>query len=224
MRRTLSLLAVGVLTLTGCATDGDGDPSASPLPAGSPTTAPIEPSPDDSPAGDASPTATDEVAAMEFTTCEAPEFTIAHPARWETNEPDDLVAACRVFHPGPVDLPDEPQDRELHWAISVNLDDVAYDDVTGAEPAGEVLEQRETTVAGRDAQVTETRSTGTAIVPEGELRYGYAVDLEAGTLFASTYSVGETDYERDRQVLDRMMSELEITAIASPDSSDTESG
>lgn len=208
MRRVLSLLTVSALALAGCATDDDTDPSTSP----SPTAAPTSPSPGDPATVEPSPSATDDtVAAMEFTTCDAPEFTIPYPAEWQTNDPDGLVAACRVFHPGPVDLPDQPQDRDLHWAVSVTLDNVAFSDVTSAERTGEVLQQRDTTVAGRDAQVIETRSQGTGLVPEGELRYSYAVDLDGRTLFAHTYSIGDTDYERDKQVLDRMVSELEIT-------------
>lgn len=208
MRRTLSLLTVAALALAGCATADDGDPSTSP----SPTATPASPSPGDPSTVEPSPSATDDsVAAMEFTACEAPEFTIHHPADWQTNDPDGLVAACRVFQPGPVDLPDQPQDRDLHWAASVTIDNVAFSEVTGAEPTGEVLEQRETTVDGRDARITETLSDGQGFVPEGELRYGYAIDLDGRTFFAHTHSIGDTDYERDKQVLDRMVAELEIT-------------
>jgi hypothetical protein len=154
------------------------------------------------------------VAALEFAPCEAQEFTVTYPAEWETNDPGGLVAACRVFHPGPVDLPDEPQGIDLHWAASLRIDNAPFEDVTGADPTGEVLQARETTVAGRDARVTEVRADGAALVPEGERRYGYAVDLGGRTLFASTYSVGATDYERDKRVLDRMVGDLEVTTTA----------
>lgn len=220
MRRTISLLTVGALALAGCATGDDSDPAATP----SPATSPSGPSPGDPATAEPLPTATDDtVAAMEFTTCEAPEFTIPHPAEWQTNDPAGLVAACRVFHPDPVELPDEPQDRDLHWAASVTIDNVAFSDVTGAEPTGEVLQQDDTTLAGRDARVTETRSSGTGLVPEGELRYGYAVDLDGRTLFLHTYSIGETDYERDKRILDRMASGLELTRtepVAGPATTD----
>lgn len=210
MQRILTMLTAGALALTACATDDEGDPSASPPPDQTPTSPDEdEPSQDDEPT-DESPPPDDDEAAMEFTDCEAPEFTIPYPAEWETNEPGGLVPVCRVFHPEPIDLPDEPQDMDLHWAASVRIDNVAFSDVTSAERSAEVLQELETMVAGRDALVTETRSTGEALVPEGELRYGYAVDLGGRTLFAHTYSVGDTDYERDKRVLDRMVDGLEL--------------
>lgn len=214
MRRILSVLTAGALALAGCTTDEAPDEAGSPAGTASPDTPSETAAPTTSPSPTSTPTPspTDGVAAMEFTPCEAQEFTIAHPVDWQTNDPGGLVAACRVFHPGPVDLPDEPQDISLHWAASLHIDNVPFEEVTGAEPTGEVLSSRDTTVAGRDARVSEVRSSGEALAPEEALRYGYAVDLGGRTLFAHTYSVGETDYERDKRVLDRMVEGLELTA------------
>lgn len=212
MRRTLLVLTASALALAGCATDDEPDQTGSPTATASPdepatpTTSPT-PSPTESPTGD-------EVAAMEFTSCEAQEYTIQYPADWQVNDAEGLVDACRVFHPGPVDLPDEPQDISLHWAVTVFVEDVSYEDITGADPHGEVLDEERVTVDGHDAQRIEVRSDGFALVPEGELQYGYTVDLDGRSLVMRTYSVGETDYERDKQVLDRMVDELELTGTA----------
>ena len=241
MRRTLTVLATAALAVTGCASD-DGDPAASPSdeettsptpddttsPTPDDTTSPTpdetgpddETDPDSSPSpsedGTASPSPTptigDDVAAMEFTTCQAEEYTVSHPAGWRTNEPSGLVDACRVFHPGPVDLPDEPQGIDLQWAATLRIDEVPYEDVVASDPTGDLLKESTTTVDGRDARVTEVRSDDEGLVPEGETSYGYAVDLDGRTLFARTYTVGETDYERDKRVLDRMVASLELAA------------
>ncbi|MFW6010204.1 MAG: hypothetical protein ACOC9I_02670, partial [Actinomycetota bacterium] len=51
-------------------------------------------------------------------------------------------------------------------------------------------------------------SSGEGMIPEGEGSYGYLVDLDGQTLIASTYTVGDTDHERDKLLLDRMMASL----------------
>ena len=216
MRHALSVLTASALALAGCATDTDTNPDPAPdvTATATPDVGPTNATPTAAPttAAPSPTTAADGVAALEFTTCEADAYTVGHPADWERNDPEAIADACRVFHPGPVDLPDQPQDRDLHWAVSIGIDAAAYEDVTSADPQGEVLEQRDTTVAGRDARVTEVRSDGAALVPEGEVSYGYVVDLDDRVLLAHTYSVGDTDYERDKRVLDRMMAELEFTS------------
>lgn len=146
---------------------------------------------------------------MAFTSCTSDDYRIDHPQAWQTN-PGDVVEACRVFHPGEIEL--EPHtDRDLHYAVSIHIDEVDYDRVR--EPSGEdeELSREQHTIAGRDAVAMERRSSGFAMVPEGERWYSYLVDLGDGrTLFATTYSVGETDYERDKAVLDRMISSLQL--------------
>jgi hypothetical protein len=210
MQRTLTLLAAAALVLTGCTSEDDGDPTASPTQsetAASPSGDETDPAPSPSP----SATDPDDVAAMDFTTCQAADYSVAYPSEWETNPPSDLVDACRLFHPGTIDLPDRPRDIDLHWAAALNIDDVPYQDIVEGEPTGQVLQERETTIDGRDARIIEVRSTGEALVPEGETRYGYAIDLDGRTLFASTYTVGETDYARDKRVLDRTVESLDVT-------------
>ena len=147
-----------------------------------------------------------DVAALSFATCETDDYTIGYPQDWNTNDPDGAVDACRVFHPGEIDL--EPQqDMDLHYAASVYVDAVAYEDARDAEPGGELLEERELTVGGRDAIYREVRSDGRALTPEGETSATYIVDLDGEILVATTYTVGETDYERDKAVLERMVTE-----------------
>lgn len=223
MRRTLIAIAAGALLLAACGTDDDGadqpQPTTPPATA-SPATSPATPTEDGgdtaSPTDTASPGATtspDDVAAMTFTECEAERYTVGYPAEWETNDSGGIMDACEVFHPDEIDEPDQPRDRDLHYAVSMYVDPVEFDDISGGDTE-ETLQHRETTVDGRRALVEEFRSTGDALVPEGELRYAYTVDLDGEILVAVTHSVGETDYERDKRVLDRMITE-ELTIEAS---------
>lgn len=216
MQRTLTVLTLAALALTGCASGDDGDPTAVPSQSDSATPAPDE-TPSATPADDGTPSPTptstdgEGVAATAFADCEAADYTVARPADWQTNEPTDLVEACRVFHPEQIDLPDDPQGIGLHWAVLLRIDNAPYEDVVGAEPTGEVLTRQELTIDGRDARVIEVRSDGEALVPAGESSYNYAVDLDGRTLFATTYTIGDTDYERDKQVVDRMIESLELS-------------
>ncbi|MEX0836187.1 MAG: hypothetical protein WD010_08860 [Nitriliruptor sp.] len=81
---------------------------------------------------------------------------------------------------------------------------------TTATTAGEELDRREVTVADRDAVVIERRSEGEALLPEGEESYTYIVDLDGSILVAATSSVGDTDHDRDQEILDRMMETLTV--------------
>lgn len=216
--RALVLLATGALVLTGC-TDEDpaGDraaaPSAAPTVTASPTaTAP--PSPAATPPASPSPSPTGELAAVDFTECEADRFSVPYPASWDVNDEGGLLGACRVFSPRGVDLPDEPQGLGLQYAAYVGIDQAPFEDVVDAEVQGEVLLERDETVAGRDAHLLEYRSDGVGLLPEGERSYGWTIDLGDGeTLSLSTNSVGETDYDRDKAVVDRMVDELELRDI-----------
>ncbi|MGM0819430.1 MAG: hypothetical protein ACQETV_08580, partial [Actinomycetota bacterium] len=55
----------------------------------------------------------DDVAAMTFTDCEADRYTVGYPADWSTTSGDGLLGACEVFHPGDIDEPEQPRDRDL---------------------------------------------------------------------------------------------------------------
>ncbi|MFP4636109.1 MAG: hypothetical protein ACLFRD_09625, partial [Nitriliruptoraceae bacterium] len=156
-------------------------------------------------AGDDEDTATGVTPAdeLELTTCEAERYSVEAPADWHVND-GERIGDCRIFHPEPVEVPDMPRDRDLHWAIALDIDDVPFEDID-LDAHGQVLSAEETTVDGHRALVYERRSSGEGLIPDGEGSYGYLVDLDGQTLIASTYTVGDTDHERDKQLLDRMM-------------------
>lgn len=163
---------------------------------------------DESGDGTASDEAADrDVDAMAFTECAAERYTVGHPDEWNTNPDDGLLGPCQIFHPGDIEVIERPRDIDLHYAALMYVDEVDFDERLAADNPNEVIELRETTVEGRRATVTEYRSTGQALTPEGESSYTWAVDLDGQILVATTSSVGETDYERDKKIIDRMVTE-----------------
>lgn len=148
-----------------------------------------------------------DVGAMGFTDCEADRYTVGYPEGWNTNSDDGLLERCRIFHPGAIDVPEQPRDRDLHYAVSMFVDAVDFDDLDPRETRDEILELQEATVDGRAATVVEYRSTGETLTPEGERTTTWTIDLDGEILVATTSSVGETDYARDRRILERMITD-----------------
>jgi len=148
-----------------------------------------------------------DLGGLEFARCEGEDLSVDYPASWTVYE-DDVVPPCHVFHPEPIT---DYVGESLHYAIRLYIDPVEFEDATEGR-IGEDLSRQETTIDGRDAVVVEQRSEGEALLPEGERSYTYTVDLDGRILVATTNSVGETDYERDRSILDRMMDSIAIHA------------
>lgn len=206
-------LVLTALVMAACGQpDGQTDPSMTAPPTVDQTSTPTERTPDPtSPDGES----TEAVAAMTFTDCETDRYTVGYPTEWETNPDDGLLQACEIFHPGDIEVPERPRDRDLHYAVSMYVDDVDFEDRAAGDNPNEVIEEREATVEGRQALVLEYRSTGDALVPEDEYSYTWSIDLDGQILVANTSSVGDTDYERDKRVLDRMITE-ELTIHDEP--------
>jgi len=148
-----------------------------------------------------------DVDAMAFTDCETDRYTVGHPEDWNTNSDQGLLGPCRIFHPNQIDEPQRARDRDLHYAVSMYIDEVDFDDRDPSENQSEILEERETTVDGRSALRVEYRSTGEALTPQGERSTTWTIDLDGQILVATTSSVGDTDYDRDKRILDRMVTE-----------------
>lgn len=209
--------AFAALLLSACGPQPD-DGTATPPIDSQPSPEDSQPSPgepDDRTAPDA---ASDHgVDAMVFTECEAERYTVGHPVEWNTNADDGLLGPCEIFHPSDIDVPERPRDIDLHYAAVMDVDEVDFDERLAADNQNEVIDERETTIEGRRAHVIEYRSTGQALTPEGESSYTWTIDLDGQILVATTSSVGGTDYERDKQVIDRMVTEeLTIHDEASP--------
>lgn len=144
-------------------------------------------------------------------TNEAAGYTVGYPSDWQTNEPD-LLEACQVFDPGPLELPDEPQDLPLDLAVTIRVEPVAFDRLVGEDMSTDVVEREDLRVAGRTAVRDEVVATGDGLIPEGTAFTRYAIDLDGETLVASSYDIGEPAYDRKVEVLDEMMGTLELAA------------
>jgi hypothetical protein len=224
MRHTIlrhgSVLAMAAaLTLSACADAGESpgqqEPEATATATESPTDGATETPTDDatdeptdgteSPTEDAGATEGDQLTLA--ATCETDRFTIDHPEGWWTNPGDD-APECRIFHPTEVEVENE----SLHYAVRAYIDPVAYTDAAPHnEDEGEELRREELTVDGRQAVVTEVRSSGFALVPEGERYTTAIVDLDGEILVLTTSTVGDTDYERDADLIERMLETVELT-------------
>ena len=148
-----------------------------------------------------------DVSAMTFADGEADRYTVAYPQGWNTNREDGLLGPCELFHPGQVDVPEQPRDRDLGYAVSMYVDAVDFDELDRSDHPNETLEQRTTSVDGRPAVVIEYRSTGQTLLQEGERSTTWTIDLDGEILVATTSTVGDTDYERDQRLLERMVTE-----------------
>lgn len=213
LRAPLAVTAVlAALLLAACGPQPDAGLTTPPID-GQPAPEDGQPSPDETGDDTGGGTAPDEApdqddgTAMAFTECEADRYTVGHPEAWNTNSDDGLLGPCQVFHPGDIDVPERPRDIDLHYAALLYVDEVDFGERLEADNPNEVIEHRETTVDGHRATVTEYRSTGQALTPEGEHSYTWAIDLDGQLLVVTTSSVGETDYQRDKQVIDRMVTE-----------------
>ncbi len=138
-------------------------------------------------------------------------YGIQFPQGWSTNE-GEVVPPCRYFHPQAFEVPEATEVFDL--AITVRVDDVPFTRVTSEEDSlGErVLSREETTVAGHQAVRVEVQSTGDALLPEGVHSYRYHVDVDGGTLTATTHDVGDVGYEGNKDIVDQMMETLEFGA------------
>lgn len=135
---------------------------------------------------------------------------VGYPAEWNTNSDEGLLGQCEIFHPGDIEGPERVRDRDLHDAVSMYVDEVDFDDRDTRGDPNEAVEERETTVDpvdGHRALAVEYRSTGDGLIPEGEHSYTRSIDLDDEILVVTTSSVGETDYERDTRVIDRMVTD-----------------
>lgn len=168
-----------------------------------------DPAPDPSPTPDPTP---DEAATLgvDAPTCERDlgdmRYRLTYPADWWTDDGDQ---ACRMFHPAPYELPEEPQDVP-GMAITLDLANSPLEEAS--EPTfAETLWSDDTTIAGRDAVIQETELTEETLFPEGTRLTRYFVDLGDRTLVAYTtdHATGES-YEDHQDVLDAMMHTLEI--------------
>ncbi len=165
--------------------------------------------PDSSTTSVATPSTTATDSPQLAQTCEAERYRVGYPAGWSTNT-GDVVPSCRFFDAGPFTVP--PATEFLDPAVVFDPEPIPYARLVGSVGGGEeVLDRRETTVAGRPEVRIEARAGNDgALLPPGTASLRYVVDLDGSTLIAATYGVAGADHRRNRDVLDAMMATLEV--------------
>ena len=146
-------------------------------------------------------------------------YTVDYPADWWANErivpdpPGTPIAPCVAFGEEPVELIPNSQ-LPPSVAISGGITEPPPEDAT--QPM-EILSSRQTEVAGRPAEVVETRWTEDVFFfRAGDRLYEYRIELANGqTLVFNTHMNELFDaqaYEANMVVLDTMMETLEISS------------
>ncbi len=202
---------VAVLSLVAAACGNGGDPGADDSTGTTSTTTTSTTTTTTS--GNETTTSTQADGAVLAQSCTNAEdgYSIQFPEGWFTNE-GEVVPTCRYFHPQAFEVPEATEVFDL--AVTVRVDDVPFTRVASeGDSLGErVLSREETTVAGHQAVRVEAESTGDALLPEGVRSYRYHVEVDDGTLTATTHDVGDLDYEANKEILDEMMKTLELDA------------
>lgn len=137
------------------------------------------------------------------------EFSVSYPAGWHTN-PGDVLPPCTAFDPEPVEIP--PQ-SEIPFEISIVVDvrEVSPGELTRPSEFEEILSMEPLVIHDHDAWRVEAESTGEGLAPPGMRSFRYAIDLGDGrSLVAVTHQSNEAEYERDKEILGRMVESLEL--------------
>jgi hypothetical protein len=147
---------------------------------------------------------------LEWEECENREmgYTVAYPAGWHTNEPGEM-GPCRLFHPEPFTVPHRAA-IPLDIAVLVLVEEVPVEDTLEVPIGKQLLDEEETTVAGRTAWQFLLHSTGEGFLPEDVTAYRYHIGADGSTIIVAAHSEGDVDFEYKREVLDRMMERLRI--------------
>lgn len=209
MRRlVLSAFVITALVAAGCGDTDDGvapDPNATVTATPTATVAPTETV---APTVEPTPTTPTGEPTLALTTCQADRFSIDYPEGWATNTGD--APPCRAFHPQEFG---QIENEALHYAVRLYIDPVEFDRVANSDEQHEVVSREDTEVDGRRAIVEERVESGRGLAPEGTRTYVYVIEVNAEeTMIAATYSIGDTDYERDKDVMDRMIDSLVFLA------------
>ncbi len=134
-----------------------------------------------------------------------------YPPDWQVN-PGDGVAACSLFDPEAIDLPQGPTAIPLDIAVQLRVESVAreLDDLL-EDPFATEIDRSDTTVDGSTAHRIEQEQAEDGIVPEGTRSVRYVVDLGDDRAFiAVSYDMGEPAFDEKVAVLDEMMDRIEF--------------
>jgi hypothetical protein len=144
-------------------------------------------------------------------------YSVEHPADWRTNS-GDVLPTCTLFDPEPISV-ERGTEIPLDVAVSITVERVPAERIVEGDD-GEVLDEREATVAGRSATRIEAEASGDLLHPEGTLTTRWVVPIDGSrSILARTHDIGDVDYERKQDVLDAMVRSLTLHDAASTSTS-----
>lgn len=145
-----------------------------------------------------------------WSTCTNPRdrWTAQFPGDWRMN-PASVVEPCSLFDPKPFALPGAPQEIPLGIAVQLRRAAITIDNAR-SDDASRQISETPGTVDGQTAYRQEREQTQSTTIPEGTRYTLWLVDLEGETLIATAYDVGDPAYSTKVQVLDEMMSRLDL--------------
>ena len=134
-------------------------------------------------------------------------LSIRYPEGWHVNQQG--AQPCSAFDPDPFELPPRSE-FPLTLAVVLRVEPLELD--AAATVTGLHIEaERSLTVDGRRALRQEIVTTGEGLAPAGLTSTRYVVDGGAErTIIASTFKVEGNDFECSVQVLDAIMTALEV--------------
>ena len=135
-------------------------------------------------------------------------YRVSYPQDWQTNS-GKVIDRCRVFDPHSATVPKYTESAEKAIYIWVEKN-VLFASIVQEDVSEKHLSKQDTAIAGDRAVIVESESTGEALLAEGVRKYSYIVDLGNATLIATTYDITGNDYQKNKQILDRMMNTIEF--------------
>lgn len=134
-------------------------------------------------------------------------YQVSYPQDWQTNS-GEVIDRCRVFDPRSAVVPKDTESTGKAIYIWVEKN-VPFAAIAQEDISEKHLSKQDMAIA-RQAVIVESESTSEALLTEGIRRYSYIVDLGDATLIATTYDIAGNDYEKNKQILDRMMNTIEF--------------
>jgi hypothetical protein len=135
-------------------------------------------------------------------------FTVSYPAGWHTNS-GEVIPACSAFDPEPVQVPAQSE-MPFDIAIVIGMQHVPFVRVGGDPQFERVLSSERLTVAGRQALRAEVEATGEGLADRGMRTLRYTIDLGGGRSLIASTNRTDASYERDKEILARMLETIEI--------------
>ena len=121
-----------------------------------------------------------------------------------------MIPACSAFDPEPFEI---PHDSEMPFEIAVviGVQQRRAEEMTQPTMWDRIVSSQRLTIDGRPAWRIESEATGEGLAPPGMRSLHYAIDLGDGrSLLASTHDTSPATYQRNKEVLARMVQSLNL--------------